>query len=107
MCCTSRSPVSSRPDDRRANDTPERQRPSEDRCSLLRVSRRERCPACILATEPGAPDGFSYRQVLEVARREAITRALAQCQGNHTAAARALGIHKTHLLKLMKALRID
>ena len=61
-----------------------------------------------MAIEPRVPaDSHSYRQALEGARREVITRALAWAQGNHTAAARALGIHKTHLLKIMKALRID
>ena len=54
-----------------------------------------------------ADDHLSYRRAIDVARREAITRALAQSGGNHTAAARAIGIHKTHLLKLMKVLRID
>src|SRR5262249_34055642 len=65
-------------------------------------------PARIVGAEPKIPaDRFSYRQALDVARREAIIRALAQRQGHHTAAGRALGIHKTHLLKLLKALRID
>jgi len=53
------------------------------------------------------PDGLSYRHALEAARREVIAKALARTQGNRAAAARAVGLHKTHLLKLMKALGID
>lgn len=43
---------------------------------------------------------------LDLARRDVIVRALTAAQGNRAAAARALGIHKTHLLQLMKSLRI-
>jgi Nif-specific regulatory protein len=65
-------------------------------------------PPRIVAAEPRIPsDSFSYRQALDAARRDVIVRALAQAQGNRAAAARALGIHKTHLLQLMKSLRID
>ncbi len=65
-------------------------------------------PARIGTAEPRIPsDSLSYRQALEVARREVIMRALTEAQGNRAAAARALGIHKTHLLQLMKSLRID
>jgi DNA-binding NtrC family response regulator len=65
-------------------------------------------PPRIVAAEPKIlSDSVSYREALAVARREVIIRALTHAQGNHAAAARALGIHKTHLLQLMKALRID
>ena len=52
-------------------------------------------------------DGLSYRRALDIARAEVIRRALASSQGNRTAAARILGLHKTHLLNLMKSLRIE
>ena len=40
-------------------------------------------------------------------RRTLIVDALGRAQGNRAAAAKALGLHRTHLLKLMKALRIS
>ena len=52
-------------------------------------------------------DELSYRHALDVARAEAIRRALLSTQGNRAAAARVLGLHKTHLLNLMKSLRIE
>ena len=52
-------------------------------------------------------DELSYRHALDVARAEVIRRALLSTQGNRAAAARVLGLHKTHLLNLMKSLRID
>lgn len=52
-------------------------------------------------------DSLSYRHALDVARREVITRALASTQGNRAAAARILGLHKTHLLNLIKSLGIE
>jgi DNA-binding NtrC family response regulator len=65
-------------------------------------------PARIVAAAPKmSTDSFSYRQALDVARRTVITRALAQTDGNRAAAARALGIHKTYLLQLMRGLGID
>ena len=50
---------------------------------------------------------LSYRHALEAAKREAVKQALAQTNGNRAAAARLLGLHKTHLLNLMKSLRIE
>ena len=49
----------------------------------------------------------SYRQALEMAKREVVLRALAQTDGNRAAAARLLGLHKTHLLNLIKSLGIE
>lgn len=54
-----------------------------------------------------AADGFSYRHAVDAARADIIRRALEQTHGNRVAAARMLGVHKTHLLNLMKSLRID
>ena len=50
---------------------------------------------------------LSYRGALEMAKRDVVLRALAQTDGNRAAAARLLGLHKTHLLNLIKSLRID
>jgi Nif-specific regulatory protein len=52
-------------------------------------------------------DTLSYRHAVDVARAEVITRALAHTNGNRAAAARILGMHKTHLLNLIKSLRIE
>jgi DNA-binding NtrC family response regulator len=59
------------------------------------------------AQSSALPDGLSYRHAMELARTEVIRRALASTQGNRAAAARMLGLHKTHLLNLMKSLRIE
>jgi DNA-binding NtrC family response regulator len=52
-------------------------------------------------------DDLSYRHALEAAKREIVIRALAHTNGNRAAAARALGLHKTHLLDLIKSLGIE
>jgi DNA-binding NtrC family response regulator len=52
-------------------------------------------------------DSLSYRHALDSAGREVIKRALASTRGNRTAAARILGLHKTHLLNLIKSLGIE
>jgi DNA-binding NtrC family response regulator len=57
--------------------------------------------------EKNGCEGLSYRQALEVAKRDVVLRALAQTDGNRAAAARLLGLHKTHLLNLIKSLRIE
>src|SRR5262245_33401305 len=49
----------------------------------------------------------SFHDSVDVYRRLLITEALARAEGNRAAAAKALGLHRTHLLKLMKALRIN
>ena len=51
--------------------------------------------------------GLSYHEAIDTARREMIQKALAQAEGNRTEAAKILGLHKTHLFRLMKALKID
>lgn len=65
-------------------------------------------PPRVASTEsPTLSTGMSYRKALDVARAEVIRSALASTHGNRTAAARKLGLHKTHLLNLMKSLRIE
>jgi DNA-binding NtrC family response regulator len=51
--------------------------------------------------------GQSYHEAVDAARREMIQKALAQAEGNRTEAAKLLGLHKTHLFRLMKSLKID
>jgi DNA-binding NtrC family response regulator len=52
-------------------------------------------------------EALSYRHAVDAARAEVIKKALAHTKGNRAAAARTLGMHKTHLLNLIKALRIE
>ena len=64
-------------------------------------------PARIVAaqSEPKS-DGISYRDSMDAYRRQLVTRALAQTQGNRAAAARVLGLHEKYFLRLLKSLGI-
>lgn len=64
-------------------------------------------PRIAYAEEERAPDGLSYRAAVDAARADIIRRALDHTHGNRAAAARVLGLHKTHLLNLIKSLGID
>lgn len=44
---------------------------------------------------------------VETARADVIRKALTRTDGNRAAAARILGVHKTHLLNLIKSLGIE
>ncbi len=48
-----------------------------------------------------------YHETLNSYRRELIIKALRAAHGNRAAAAKNLGLHRTHLLKLIKALGIE
>jgi len=50
--------------------------------------------------------GLSYSQNIEDYRRQVILRALSEAQGNRAAAAKALGLQRTYLSRLIKTLRI-
>jgi DNA-binding NtrC family response regulator len=64
-------------------------------------------PARVLGAQPAhLSKELSYHDAINSYRRELIVRALAKAQGNRAAAAKALGMHRTHLMKLLKALRI-
>ena len=52
-------------------------------------------------------ESLSYRAAVDAARADVIRRTLATTRGNRAAAARILGLHKTHLLNLMKSLGIE
>jgi len=63
----------------------------------------------ILAFEPdtlrSAP--HSYHETIDEYRREVIVNALAQTQGNRSAAARLLGLERSYFLRLMKSFQIS
>ena len=64
-------------------------------------------PARVVGAQPATvPHEVSYHDAINSYRRELIVRALAEGQGNRAAAAKTLGLHRTHLMKLLKALRI-
>jgi transcriptional regulator with PAS, ATPase and Fis domain len=50
---------------------------------------------------------LSYRDDVAAFRKQLILRALDQTKGNRTAAAKALGLEKNYLLRLIKTLRIE
>jgi DNA-binding NtrC family response regulator len=56
---------------------------------------------------PASSDSLSYRDGMNVARKQLILKALAATQGNRSAAAKVLGLEAKYLLKLMKSLRIE
>jgi DNA-binding NtrC family response regulator len=61
----------------------------------------------ITTTEPAtSPEHVSYHQAIDGYRREVIVQALAETQGNRTAAARLLGLERSYLLRLMKSFQI-
>jgi DNA-binding NtrC family response regulator len=65
-------------------------------------------PPRIVGAELTAPaDNLSYRDHLEASKKQLILRALRDSQGNQAAAAKTLGLHRTHLARLMKSLHIE
>ena len=65
-------------------------------------------PAKVVAPEPKTiRDGFSYHGAIDDYRRELIEKTLAQTQGNRAAAAKILGLQRTYLSRLIKALRVS
>ena len=68
----------------------------------------EDLPPKITTARSGARhDGISYRKVMEDYRREVILRALNGAGGNRAAAAKALGLNRSHLSRLIKVFRIE
>jgi DNA-binding NtrC family response regulator len=53
-----------------------------------------------------AAEAKSYHETINDHRRDLILKALSEAGGNRAAAAKALGLHRTHLLKLIKALQL-
>ena len=64
-------------------------------------------PRIVYSEAERTSDGLSYREAVDAARADVIRRTLATTRGNRAAAARILGLHKTHLLNLMKSLGIE
>ena len=64
-------------------------------------------PARVVGAQPpGSAENLSFHDAINSYRRELIVRALATTQGNRANAAKALGMHRTHFMKLLKALQI-
>ena len=64
-------------------------------------------PTKVVSTVPKVvPTGFSYHGAIDDYRRELIEKTLAQTQGNRAAAAKILGLQRTYLSRLIKALRV-
>lgn len=62
----------------------------------------------ITAVAPAGRSGkLSYREAINTTKRELIQRALTQTQGNRAAAAKALGLQRTYLSRLIRVLRIS
>lgn len=61
--------------------------------------------AASTSLQPSA--GLLYSQNIEAFRRQLIIEALSQAHGNRAAAARALGLQRTYLSRLIKTLRIS
>jgi len=67
----------------------------------------DQLPSRVMGVKDRNPAFFqSYHEEIDSYRRQVITAALAEARGNRAAAAKALGLHRTHLLKLMRALQI-
>ncbi|HXV80944.1 MAG TPA: sigma 54-interacting transcriptional regulator [Candidatus Binatia bacterium] len=65
-------------------------------------------PAKIASTVPEIlQDGFSYHKAIDDYRRELIEKTLAETRGNRAEAARILGLQRTYLSRLIKALRVS
>jgi DNA-binding NtrC family response regulator len=65
-------------------------------------------PVRVIGGQPrNKTEELSYHEAINTYRRELIVTALANAQGNRAAAAKALSLHRTHLLKLMRALAIN
>lgn len=62
----------------------------------------------VVAREPRTPsDSFSYRETMDTYKRQLILKVLTETQGNRAAAAKALGLQRTYLSRLIKTLRIS
>ena len=64
-------------------------------------------PRVVAVATDQTPHGGSYQTAVNAYRRELILNALARTGGNRAAAASALGLHRTHLMRLLKALGIE
>jgi len=72
-----------------------------------RVTLHDLPPRIIAAEARTRPDTITYRGAMDATKREAVLKALARTRGNRAAAAKLLGIQRSYLLKLIRALKID
>jgi DNA-binding NtrC family response regulator len=61
----------------------------------------------VLQNENPSSQALSYHAAIDAFRKELIAKALAQSAGSRVAAAKALGIQRTYLSRLIKTLHID
>ncbi|HEY3305525.1 MAG TPA: sigma-54 dependent transcriptional regulator [Candidatus Binatia bacterium] len=71
-----------------------------------RITPQDLPPRIVAADSRPRSGSLSYRDDVTAYRREIILRALLQTRGNRTAAAKALGLEKNYLSRLIKALQI-
>jgi len=64
-------------------------------------------PRVMAANQDAELEAGSYQTAVNAYRRELIITALGRTGGNRAAAAAALGLHRTHLLRLIRALGIE
>jgi DNA-binding NtrC family response regulator len=64
-------------------------------------------PTKIVSAMPNGGGRFSYHGAVDDYRRELIVKTLAQTQGNRAAAAKILGLQRTYLSRLIKALKVS
>jgi DNA-binding NtrC family response regulator len=71
-----------------------------------RVTLQDLPASLVAAAPPPSSTSVTYHAAIQAYRREVILRALAQAQGNHAAAAKALGLQRTYLQRLLRTLHI-
>lgn len=72
-----------------------------------KITLRDLAPRISAAESRTLSESLSYREAINATKRQLILRALGRAQGNRTAAARALGLQRTYLSRLIRSLRID
>jgi len=72
-----------------------------------RITRNDLPPRIISEKPKPKSEELSYHEAIDAYRKELIEKALAQSEGSRVAAARALGIQRTYLSRLIRTLRID
>jgi transcriptional regulator with PAS, ATPase and Fis domain len=71
-----------------------------------RIHLQDLPPRVALAAPKKETDGSSYHEMMEAYKRQLIINVLLHTQGNRAAAARALGLQRTYLFRLIKTLQI-
>lgn len=71
------------------------------------ITVRDLAPRISAAEPKTLPEALSYRDAINAAKKQLIVMALRQTQGNRAAAARALGLQRTYLSRLIRSLQIN